>query len=225
MADSSQTALANGEPRLVAEAKAGSTAAFEELVGRYKGKIYRLGLNITGSHEDGEDVLQETSLKAFEHLTEFRGDSSFYTWIVRIAINEGLMKLRKRHFERSVSPKDVVGNEGEVVPGDFTDRSHNPEQLLADSELGAILEHAVSSLPPSFRAVYFLRYVDGLSIGQTAALLRLAVGTVKARICWTRARLRMMLSNILMGDEGRFSRRLSHRLPGTPRVSAEGETP
>src|SRR5712692_8049723 len=200
MTDSSQTALANGEPRLVAEAKAGSTAAFEELVGRYKEKIYRLGLNITGSPEDGEDVLQETFLKAFEHLTEFRGDSSFCTWIVRIAINEGLMKLRKRHFERSVSLEDAVGYKGEAVPREFTDRSHNPERLLADAELAAILEHAVRSLPPGFRAVYFLRYVEGLSIGQTAALLRLAVGTVKARISWTRARLRMMLSNILMGD-------------------------
>ena len=95
MANSPDTGLVKDESVLVTEAKAGSYEAFEELVNRYEKKIYRLGLNLTGNPEDAEDMLQETFLKAYEHLPNFREDSRFYTWIVRIAINQGLMKLRK----------------------------------------------------------------------------------------------------------------------------------
>src|SRR3990172_12735259 len=81
---------------LVERAKQGSLEAFGELVSRYEGKIFRLTYHITGNREDAEDALQETFLKAFSHLSQFQGDSRFYTWLVRIAVNESLMKLRKR---------------------------------------------------------------------------------------------------------------------------------
>ena len=76
--------------------KAGDVAAFEELVNRYERKIFRLGMNITQNREDAEDVMQEAFLKSFKNLDRFQGDSRFYTWLVRIAVNEALMKLRKR---------------------------------------------------------------------------------------------------------------------------------
>src|SRR5258708_7418241 len=107
MGESPQTALAKDESNLVTEAKNGSYPAFEELVNRYEKKIYRLGLNITGNPDDAEDVLQETFLKAFKHLPDFRQDSRFYTWIVRIAVNEGLMKLRKSRSSRTVPLRDL----------------------------------------------------------------------------------------------------------------------
>ena len=97
-----QATLANDESHLISQAKAGNYSAFEELVNRYEKKIYRLGMNITGNREDAEDVLQDAFLKAFEHLPDFREDSRFYTWIVRIAVNEALMKLRKRRTSREV---------------------------------------------------------------------------------------------------------------------------
>src|SRR5258707_14802916 len=84
------------EHLLVAAAKAGDAAAFEELVNRYERKIFRLAMNITGNREDAEDVMQEAFLKSYSHLQGFQGDSRFYTWLVRIAVNEALMKLRKR---------------------------------------------------------------------------------------------------------------------------------
>ncbi|HXF25726.1 MAG TPA: sigma-70 family RNA polymerase sigma factor, partial [Bryobacteraceae bacterium] len=84
------------ESPLVARARQGDASAFNELVTRYERKIFRLAKHITQSDEDAEDVLQETFLKAFEHLPDFQGQSKFYTWIVRIAVNESLMKLRKR---------------------------------------------------------------------------------------------------------------------------------
>ena len=86
---------------MVARAREGDLAAFNELVNRYSRKIYRLAKHITQNDEDAEDVLQETFLKAFEHLGDFQGQSKFYTWIVRIAVNESLMKLRKRKSDRT----------------------------------------------------------------------------------------------------------------------------
>ncbi len=92
----STTPITFDEADLVAKAKAGDGTAFSELVSRYQNKIYRLAKHITQNDEDAEDVLQEAFLKAYEHLDGFQGNSKFYTWIVRIAVNESLMKLRKR---------------------------------------------------------------------------------------------------------------------------------
>src|ERR1700737_5316663 len=89
------------ESKLVAKARAGDSAAFNELVNRYERKIFRLAKHITQNDEDAEDVLQETFLKAYEHLSDFQEKSKFYTWIVRIAVNESLMKLRKRKGDRT----------------------------------------------------------------------------------------------------------------------------
>src|SRR5512141_97266 len=147
MSDNPQASVAKDEFVLVAEAKAGSYAAFEELVSRYEKKIYRLGINLTGNPEDAEDVLQETFLKAFQHLPDFREDSRFYTWIVRIAVNEGLMKLRKRRSDKSVPMEDTVDEEGSVMPREVADWRPNPEQQLAQAELDTILNDAARSLP------------------------------------------------------------------------------
>ncbi len=200
MAELPSTAVAKDESTLVAEAKAGSYAAFDELVNRYEKKIYRLGLNITGSPEDAEDVLQETFLKAFEHLADFRQDSRFYTWLVRIGVNQGLMKLRKRRGDKTVPMGEVEGEDGEVAARDFADWRPNPEQLLERSELETILRNAAETLPPVFRSVFFLRDVEGLSTEETAQLLNLSPGAVKARLFRARLRLRDELSEIFKGD-------------------------
>ena len=196
MSDNPQALVAKDEFVLVAEAKAGSYAAFEELVSRYEKKIYRLGINLTGNPEDAEDVLQETFLKAFQHLPDFREDSRFYTWIVRIAVNEGLMKLRKRRSDKSVPMEDTVDEEGSVMPREVADWRPNPEQQLAQAELETILNDAARSLPPTFRTVFFLRDVEGLSTQETAELLNLTVSAVKARLFRARLQLRDELAKI-----------------------------
>lgn len=192
-----QTGALNDESVLVAEAKAGNYAAFEELVNRYEKKIYRLGLNVTGNPEDAEDMLQETFLKAFEHLQDFREDSRFYTWIVRIAINQGLMKLRKRRSSKEVQMEDTSNDDGEVIPRDFADWRPNPEEELERTELEEILQDAARSLPMTFRTVFFLRDVEGLSTEETAEMLNLSEGAVKARLFRARLRLREELSKTL----------------------------
>ena len=97
------TVVRDDEAQLVSAAKAGDITAFEELVNRYERKIFRLGMNITQNREDAEDVMQEAFLKAFKNLDRFQGDSRFYTWLVRIAVNEALMKLRKRKPQSGVA--------------------------------------------------------------------------------------------------------------------------
>ncbi|HSM76827.1 MAG TPA: sigma-70 family RNA polymerase sigma factor, partial [Bryobacteraceae bacterium] len=100
------------ESALVAKAREGDAEAFNGLVNQYERKIFRLAKHITQSDEDAEDVLQEAFLKAYEHLPDFQGQSKFYTWIVRIAVNEALMKLRKRKSDRTV-PLDEPLDTGE----------------------------------------------------------------------------------------------------------------
>jgi len=196
MSDSPPTTLAANESLLIAQAKGGHYSAFEELVNRYEKKIYRLGLNITGNREDAEDVLQEAFLKAFEHLPDFREDSRFYTWIVRIAVNEALMKLRKRRASREVSLHDAGEGDGQPLIREFADWKPNPEQQYARSELEGILQDAVGTLPAGLRTVFYLRDVEGLSTEETADLLNLTTGAVKARLFRGRLRLREELSKV-----------------------------
>jgi RNA polymerase sigma-70 factor (ECF subfamily) len=153
-------------------------------------------MNITGNPEDAEDILQETFLKAFEHLPEFRAESRFYTWLVRIAVNEALMKLRKRRASREVPVDDSEDDEGAVKVREFADWKPNPEQELARTEIENILRDAIQALPPGFRTVFYLRDVEGLSTEETADLLDLSVGAVKARLFRARLRLREDLSKV-----------------------------
>ena len=196
MTDSLGTTVVKDDHALVAEAKAGSYAAFEELVNRYEQKIYRLGANITGNSEDAEDVLQEAFLKAFQHLPDFRADSRFYTWLVRIAVNEALMKLRKRRSDRSVPVEDHLDEDGEIVPREFADWKPNPEQQFAQAEIEMILRNAAQALPSAYRTVFLLRDVEDLSTAETAEVLGLTEGTVKARLFRARLMLREELAKV-----------------------------
>ena len=196
MTDSSGTAIVKDDQALVVEAKAGSYGAFEELVDRYERKIYRLGANITGNSEDAEDVLQEAFLKAFQHLPDFRADSRFYTWLVRIAVNEALMKLRKRRSDRSVPVEDHLDEDGEIVPREFADWKPNPEQQFAQAEIEMILRNAAQALPSAYRTVFLLRDVEDLSTAETAEVLGLTEGTVKARLFRARLMLREELAKV-----------------------------
>jgi len=195
MAESPQVALKD-DFALVAEAKAGSYAAFDELVNRHEKKIYRLGLNLTGNPEDAEDVLQEAFLKAFLHLQDFREDARFYTWLVRIAVNEGLMKLRKRRSDKSVPIEDSADEDGDVMPREFADWKPNPEELYAQAEIEEILRNAAQTLSPAFRTVFLLRDVEGLSTQETADVVGISEGAVKARLFRARLQLREELSKV-----------------------------
>jgi RNA polymerase sigma-70 factor, ECF subfamily len=182
------------EAAVVAQARTGDATAFNELLRRYERKIFRLALHITQNREDAEDVLQETFLKAYEHLDQFQGQSKFYTWIVRIAVNQALMKLRKRKSDRSVSLDDTIDTGEDTVAREIAAWDENPEQQYGREELNRILTSAVDGLTPIYRAVFVLRDVDGLSTEETAEALELSVPAVKSRLLRARLQLRDKLT-------------------------------
>jgi RNA polymerase sigma-70 factor, ECF subfamily len=182
------------EGELVSRAQSGDNEAFAELVGRYQNKIYRLARNITQSNEDAEDVLQETFLKAYSHLDGFQRNSKFYTWIVRIAVNESLMKLRKRKSDRTVPLDEPLDTGEESVAREIAVWDDNPEQRYSHEEMQEILDEAVESLKPDFRTVFMLRDIEELSTEETAEALGISIPAVKSRLLRARLALREKLT-------------------------------
>jgi len=182
------------EAALVAQAQQGGVEAFTELVNRYEKSIFRLARHITQNPEDAEDVLQETFMKAYEHLVDFQGNSKFYTWLVRIAVNQSLMKLRKRKTDASVSLDEPYDTGEENVTREIAVWDPNPELIYSREEIREILGKAVESLPPTFRAVFALRDIEELSTEETAAMLNLSIPAVKSRLLRARLRLREKLT-------------------------------
>jgi RNA polymerase sigma-70 factor, ECF subfamily len=182
------------EMTLVHAAKGGDLEAFSQLVNRYDRNIFRIAQHITHNEEDAQDVVQDAFLKAYQNLEQFQENSKFYTWLVRIAVNEALMKLRKRRNDRTVSLDEDVETEEGSMPREVADWSPNPEQLYGQSELGDILKKTIQGLPPGFRTVFVLRDVEGLSTEETAEMLGLSVPAVKSRLLRARLQLRERLN-------------------------------
>lgn len=179
---------------LVTRARSGDTQAFTSLVNRYERKVFRLAKNITRNEEDAEDVLQTVFLKVFEHLDSFQGNSSFYTWIVRIAVNEALMKLRKSKSERTVSLDEPMETGEEAVTREIAVWEGNPEQKYSEEEMRQILDEAVETLKPDFRTVFQLRDIEEMSTEETAEILGISIPAVKSRLLRARLALREKLT-------------------------------
>jgi RNA polymerase sigma-70 factor, ECF subfamily len=182
------------EAPLLERARAGDDAAFAELVKHYERKVFRLARNITQNDEDAEDVLQDAFLKAYTRLDSFHGDSKFYTWVVRIAVNEALMKLRKRRGDRVISLDEEIDLGDESVTREIAVWDGNPEQTYSQEEMRKILDEAIQSLKPTFRSVFQLRDVEELSTEETAEALGLSVPAVKSRLLRARLDLREKLT-------------------------------
>jgi len=164
------------------------------LVRRYESKIFRLAQHITQNREDAEDVLQETFLKAYEHIHQFQGNSKFYTWIVRIAVNQALMKLRTRKSDRTVSLYEGIDTGEDTVARETAAWDEDPEQRYSREELNEILTSAIDSLAAPYRAVFVLRDLEELSTEETAQALSLSIPAVKSRLLRARLQLRDKLT-------------------------------
>jgi len=182
------------EATLVAQSREGDTSAFAELVRRYESKIFRLAQHVTQNREDAEDVLQETFMKAYEHLDQFQGNSKFYTWIVRIAVNQALMKLRRKKTGKTVSLDETIDTGEDTVVREIAAWDENPEQRFSREELGEILDSAIQSLEPPYRSVFVLRDIEELSTEETADALGLSIPAVKSRLLRARLQLREKLT-------------------------------
>ena len=193
----STTAATSGtfdETSALARAREGDVAAFGELASRYEQSVFRIARQITQNDEDAEDVLQESFLKAYEHLDSFQGQSKFYTWLVRIAVNEALMKLRKRRTSKTVSLDEQLDTGEDLVVREIAVWDGTPEDRYAREELRGILDKAIQSLPPIFRSVFVLRDIEELSTEETAQVLDLSVPAVKSSLLRARLQLREKLT-------------------------------
>jgi len=138
--------------------------------------------------------LQETFLKAYEHLDQFQGNSKFYTWVVRIAVNQSLMKLRRRKTDRSVSLDETIDTGEDTIVREIAAWGEDPEERFSREELGEILDSAVKGLETPYRSVFVLRDIEELSTEETASALGLSIPAVKSRLLRARLQLREKLT-------------------------------
>jgi RNA polymerase sigma-70 factor (ECF subfamily) len=169
---------------LVAEARSGNRDAFGILFERHRSKAHRIAFRILRNDHDAEDAVQRSFQRAFVNLSRFRLESSFSTWMTRIAINEALMMLRQRRTNTAHS-----GNDTDAAHG-LLDERPTPEQSLAQTELRSSVSDAISKLRQSLRVVIDLREIQGLTSAETARRLGLTVSAVKARVFHAKRHLR-----------------------------------
>jgi RNA polymerase sigma-70 factor, ECF subfamily len=180
---------------LVERVRAGDAVAFELIMRRHNRRLFRLARSVLRNAAEAEDVVQETYVRAFARLDDFRGPDGFPAWLARIAYNEALGRVRGS--ERVVSLHDHVSDgdgDGDVRHIETMISAHpDPERLTGYGELRRMLEDAIDALPDDFRAVFVLRAVEGMSVAETAAALSIPQETVKTRLHRARHRLQEAL--------------------------------
>lgn len=191
------------DAELVRRAKAGELAAFEELVTRHERPVFTLAFRLVQNTHDAEDVAQTAFLSALEHLSGFRGEASFATWLHRITTHAALKVIRKRKGLDLVSLEaaNATAETREAVapPAFIADWRQSPEELVHRHETRRLLDEALAQLDEKHRLVFVLRDVEGLSVRETAATLGVSEANVKVRLLRARLQLRERLTRTL-GD-------------------------
>lgn len=207
-----QPGIPNDE--LVRRAKAGNLAAFEELTSRHERQIYSLAFRILENPHDAEDVTQQAFLGAVENLAKFREESSFATWLYRIATFAALKVIRKRKGLDTVSLEEATEPQEDYDsiphPEYIADWKQSPEQLVERNETRRLLDDALAKLDEKHRLVFVLRDVEGLSVSETAEALGLTESNVKMRLLRARLQLREELTRTLGDPATRIQRGHHH---------------
>jgi RNA polymerase sigma-70 factor (ECF subfamily) len=197
----SQTA--DDDRPIVLAAKNGDFSAFDSLVSKYERRLYAMAVRIVRHRQDAEEVVQQTFLSVIEHLREFREESSFYTWLMRIATNHALGLLRRRSVRATVplaadgAPEDYADV---PRPGFIARWKETPDRIAANRETGRLLAEALDALDEKYRLVFLLRDVEGLSTAEAAEAMQITEANVKVRLLRARLMLRERLTR-LFGDE------------------------
>ena len=201
MTNTSSQPLAFDDIALATEAKQGDKGAFTELVNRYAQRVFRVARHITKNDQDAEDVLQDTFLKAYSRLGQFEGNAKFYTWIVRVAVNEALMRIRRGKNRVTVSLDQELETSDGAIQRELPAETESPEESLSRTELRESLTQAIDSLSEIYRPVFVLRDVEGLSTEETAEMLNISLPAVKSRLLRARLQLRQKLRRFLKKDD------------------------
>jgi RNA polymerase sigma-70 factor (ECF subfamily) len=178
------------DAELVERARHRDEAAIRLIMQANNRRLYRIARGILRNDGEAEDVVQETYVRAFTHLQDFRGDSSFATWLARIAMNEALGRLRRQrpNVEWTSLPPGAL--EAQVIQFPRSAASEDPEKSMAQREIQHVVEHAIDELPDAFRIVFITRVIEGMNVEETAEILGLKPETVKTRLHRARAMLR-----------------------------------
>ncbi len=184
---------ARNDEELVRVAQGGDNRAFDELVRRYQDKVYRLSYKILRHEDDAAEALQDAFLSAYRGLRNFKVESTFSTWLYRIATNASLMKYRKRR-DNHVSLEQSQSQNEDAEPLQVPDWSTQPVAELLTAETREVMEEGIQRLPEELRTVFVLRDVEGLSNAEVAEILELSVAAVKSRLHRARIALRERLN-------------------------------
>jgi len=188
--------LALSETALLDQCRRGNANAFERLVAQYEKKVYNLAFRMVGNHEDASDIAQEAFLKVYTSLDQFRGESSFSTWLYRVVSNACLDELRRRARHRVVSidtPVSVDDPSPRQIPSNDPEPGHEIEK----AEVQTAVQEGIKELPDDHRIILVLRDIQGLSYEEIAQVLDMPLGTVKSRL----NRARLGLRDRLLGLE------------------------
>ena len=190
---------------LVAAAKRGDGQAFEVLVERHQSRIRATASRFARVPEDAEDIAQQALEKAFIHLQQFEGNSAFSTWLTRITINESLMWLRKKRSALEVPMEESALENGDAFVADPPDPGPSPEDSCLQEERKQVLSRAMNRLTPGVRKAVELRDLGELSTDEAAGVMKLSVGTVKARVFHGRRKLRLLLKRYFKSARSRVN--------------------
>jgi len=180
------------ERDLIDRVRAGDEEAFATLVDRYRDRIHRLVFGLLRDADEAEDVTQEVFVKAFYRIASYKGDSAFYTWLYRVAVNAATDWRKKWRRRKGLSLED-----GPTGSGGLIDEAPRPERLAHGRALGPRTEHALAPLPEKYRTMLVLREYEGLSYDEMARVLSLRKGTVESRLFRARERLKALLTPYL----------------------------
>jgi RNA polymerase sigma-70 factor (ECF subfamily) len=182
---------ADPDAELVARIQRGDVDAFEEIMERHSRRVYRTLIGVLGNADEARDGMQDTFLKAFQHISDFEGRSKLSTWLVSIASNTGIQRLRERHPEQSLEHDD---SDEPFRPKELRAWSDDPEQLYAKAELKALVEEGVMKLPAKYRVVLMLKDIEQLSVEEVGGALGLGTAAVKSRVLRGRLMMREALA-------------------------------
>ena len=188
-----QTAkIADSTADLISRARDRDEAAIRAIMQSNNRRLYRLARGILRNDSEAEDVVQETYVRAFTHLDQFRGDSSLSTWLSRIAMNEALGRLRRQRANVEWTPQVTL--EAQIIQFPLATAS-DPEKTMAQREIQQVVERAIDEIPEPFRLVFITRVIEGMNVEETAEILGLKPKTVKTRLHRARAMLRENVEN------------------------------
>ena len=203
------------DEELVHRVQQGDKEAFADLANRHQRSVYWIIQTILHNQADTEEVLQETFVKALQHIQDFRGDARFATWLIRIAINEARMRQRKYRPNQYESLDEERDDGTDFHPRELTDWRPNPEQRWQKEEVASLLRRGIRSLAPIYREVFLLRDVEHLSTEETATALGITVPATKTRLLRARLMMREFLApHFKMGWHERLLARVPK--PGGP---------